>query len=134
MLGAQFQLRGAAFSDPKIKITTHKQDEAFGACRCGLLSANQKGKPMRRNDNSWPFPPSDNGGQQDTGADIVHSSSETIMDIPTSAGLVRITTTITTTIIVIEAAEGRDNQSVDSGIWQPATPLTLPSATKGRKR
>ena len=88
---------------------------------------------MRRNDNSWPFPPSDTGGQQDAGADIVHSSSETTVDIPTSAGLVRVITTITTTVMVIEAAGGRDDPSVDSGIWQPATPLTLPW-TKRRQR
>jgi hypothetical protein len=56
------------------------------------------------------------------------------MDIPTSAGLVRITTTIVTTIMIIEAADGRDDPSVDSGIWQPATPLTLPLPTKRRKR
>jgi hypothetical protein len=134
LLGAQFPLRGAAFDDPKIKITTHKQDEAFGACRLGRLSANQKAKLMRSNDNFWPFPPSDNGSRQDAGADIVHSSSKTIMDIPTSAGLVRITTTITTTVVIINAADARDDPSVDCGIWQPAAPLTLPSPTKRRKR
>jgi len=89
---------------------------------------------MRRDDNSWPFPPSESGGQQDAGADIVHSSTETTIDIPTSAGLVRITTTITTTVTVIEAAGEYDDPSVDSGIWQPATPLTLPLPTKRRKR
>ena len=87
---------------------------------------------MRRNDNSWPFPPGDIGGEQDAGADFVHSSSETTMDIPTSAGLVRITTTITTTIMIVEAAGGRDDPNVDSGIWQGAAPLALP--TKRRKR
>ena len=134
MLGAQLQLRGVAFSDPKIKITTHKQDEAFGACRRALLFANQKGKPMCHNDNSWPIPPSDNGGQQDARADVVHSSSEATIEIPTSVGLVRVTTTITTTVMVIEAAGECDDPNVDSGIWQPATPLKLPSPTKRRKR
>ena len=89
---------------------------------------------MRHNDNSWPFPPADNGGEQDAGAEIVHSSSEATMDIPTSAGLVRITTTIVTTIMIIEMADGRDDPSGDSGIWQPATPLPLPLPTKRRKR
>jgi hypothetical protein len=42
LLGAQFQLRGAAFSDPKIKITIRKQDEAFGARRRGLPCVNRE--------------------------------------------------------------------------------------------
>jgi len=82
---------------------------------------------MRRNDNFWPHPPGDNGGKQDASADIVHSTSETTIEMPTSAGLVRITTTIVTTVMVIEAAGERDDPSVDGGIWQPATPLTLPA-------
>lgn len=89
---------------------------------------------MRRDDNSWPFPPGDNGGEQDAGADIVHSSSETTMHIPTSAGLIRVTTTIITTVAIIKATDARGNPSVDGGVWQAATPLTLPSPTKRRKR
>ena len=97
MLGAQFQLRGAAFGAAKIKITTHKKDETLGACRRGLLSANQKGKRCVATITLGLSHLATMGAEQDARADIVHSSTEATMDIPTSAGLVRITTTITTT-------------------------------------
>jgi hypothetical protein len=56
------------------------------------------------------------------------------MHIPTSAGLIRVTTTIITTVAIIKATDARGNPSVDGGVWQAATPLTLPSPTKRRKR
>ena len=49
------------------------------------------------------------------------------MDIPDMGRLVSVATTITTTVMVIEAAGECDDPSGDSGIWQPATPLTLPA-------
>jgi hypothetical protein len=89
---------------------------------------------MRNDDDFCPIQPGIDRGRQAAKPDVVHSTSETTIDVQTSVGLVRITTTITTTIIVIEAADERDNPSVDSGIWQPATPLTLPSPARRRKR
>ena len=104
MLGAQSRLRGAAFGVAKIKITPHKKDETLGACRHGLLSANQKGKRCAATIILGRSHLAMIGGEQDAGADFVHSSTEATMDIPTSAGLVRVTTTITTTVMIIEAA------------------------------
>jgi len=89
---------------------------------------------MRNDDDFCPIQPGIDRGRQAAKPDVVHSTSETTIDVQTSVGLVRIVTTITTTIMVIEAAGGRDDPNNDCGIWQPATPLTLPSPTERRKR
>ena len=89
---------------------------------------------MRNDDDFCPIQPGIDRGRQAAKPDVVHSSSETTIDIPTSAGLMRIITTITTTVMIIETTDGRDNPSIDGEFWQTVTPLTLPSPTKRRKR